>query len=37
MTVQGRVQEMRKSIRGKVRGGGPVLSVRTGSGDIHIQ
>jgi hypothetical protein len=37
MTVQGRVQEMRKSIKGKVRGGGPVLSVRTGSGDIRIQ
>ena len=37
MTVQGRVQEPRKSIRGKVRGGGPLLSVRTGSGDIHIQ
>jgi len=37
MTVQGRVQESRKSIRGKVRGGGPLLSVRTGSGDIHIQ
>ncbi len=37
MTVQGRVQESRKTIRGKVRGGGPVLSVRTGSGDIHIQ
>jgi Putative adhesin len=37
MTVQGRVQESRKQIRGKVRGGGPVLSVRTGSGDIHIQ
>jgi DUF4097 and DUF4098 domain-containing protein YvlB len=37
MTVQGRVQESRKSIQGKVRGGGPVLSVRTGSGDIHIQ
>jgi hypothetical protein len=37
MTVQGRVQEMRKSIRGKVRGGGPLLSVRTGSGDIHIE
>ncbi len=36
-TVQGRVQESRKSIRGKVRGGGPLLSVRTGSGDIHIQ
>ncbi len=37
MTVQGRVQESRKNIRGKVRGGGPLLSVRTGSGDVHIQ
>jgi hypothetical protein len=37
MTVQGRVQEMRKQIKGKVRGGGPLLSVRTGSGDIRIQ
>jgi hypothetical protein len=37
MTVQGRVQEVRKNIRGKVRGGGPLLSVRTGSGDIQIQ
>jgi DUF4097 and DUF4098 domain-containing protein YvlB len=37
MTVQGRVQESRKSIRGKVHGGGPTLAVRTGSGDIHIQ
>jgi putative adhesin len=37
MTVQGRVQESRKTIRGKVRGGGPLLSVRTGSGDIHVQ
>jgi len=37
MTVQGRVQETRKQIRGKVGGGGPLLSVRTGSGDIHIQ
>ena len=37
MTVQGRVHESRKSIHGKVRGGGPLLSVRTGSGDIHIQ
>jgi hypothetical protein len=36
-TVQGRVQETRKNIRGKVRGGGPLLSVRTGSGDVHIQ
>jgi DUF4097 and DUF4098 domain-containing protein YvlB len=37
MTVQGRVQETRKSISGKVRGGGPMLTVRTGSGDIHIE
>ena len=37
MTVQGRVQETRKSINGKVRGGGPLLAVRTGSGDIHIK
>jgi DUF4097 and DUF4098 domain-containing protein YvlB len=37
MTVQGRIQEARKTIRGKVRGGGPLLSVRTGSGDVHIQ
>jgi hypothetical protein len=36
MTVQGRINETRKQIRGKVRGGGPLLSVRTGSGDIHI-
>jgi hypothetical protein len=36
MTVQGRVQETRKQIHGKVRGGGPLLSVRTGSGDIQI-
>jgi DUF4097 and DUF4098 domain-containing protein YvlB len=37
MTVQGRVQETRKQIIGKVRGGGPLLTLRTGSGDIHIQ
>jgi hypothetical protein len=37
MTVQGRVQETRKQIVGKVRGGGPLLTVRTGSGDIHIE
>jgi len=36
MTVQGRVRET-KTISGKVRGGGPLLSVRTGSGDIHIE
>jgi hypothetical protein len=37
MTVQGRVNETHKSISGKVRGGGPLLTLRTGSGDIHIQ
>jgi len=37
MTVQGRVQETHKQITGKVRGGGPVLSLHTGSGDIHIE
>ena len=36
MTVQGRVGDSHKSIHGKVRGGGPLLRVRTGSGDIHI-
>lgn len=37
MTVQGKVQEERKSIVGSVRGGGPLLVVRTGSGDIRIE
>jgi DUF4097 and DUF4098 domain-containing protein YvlB len=37
MTVQGRVNETHKTINGKVRGGGPLLTLRTGSGDIHIQ
>jgi hypothetical protein len=36
MTVQGRIGDARKQIHGKVRGGGPLLRVRTGSGDIHI-
>ena len=35
-TVQGRVQESRKSVVGKVRGGGPTISVHTGSGDISL-
>ena len=35
-TIQGRVQEERKSIRGKVNGGGPEISVHTGSGDIRV-
>ena len=37
MTVQGRMGDTHKQIRGKVHGGGPLLRVRTGSGDIHIQ
>ncbi len=36
-TVQGRVNDTRKQIVGKARGGGPLLSLRTGSGDIHIE
>ncbi|HEY1678054.1 MAG TPA: DUF4097 family beta strand repeat-containing protein [Candidatus Sulfotelmatobacter sp.] len=35
-TVQGRVGDSHKSVRGKVRGGGQLLRVRTGSGDIHV-
>lgn len=34
-TVQGRIQE-RKSVVGKVRGGGPTISVHTGSGDVSV-
>jgi DUF4097 and DUF4098 domain-containing protein YvlB len=37
MTVQGKVQEEHKSVVGTVGGGGPLLSVHTGSGDIHIE
>ena len=37
MTVQGRVNETHKTIVGKVRGGGPLLTLHTGSGDIHIE
>jgi len=37
MTVQGHLGDSHKSIRGKVRGGGPEVRVRTGSGDIHIE
>ncbi len=35
-TIQGRIQESRKSVVGKVRGGGPVVSVHTGSGDVQV-
>jgi DUF4097 and DUF4098 domain-containing protein YvlB len=37
MTVEGRVEDTRKRIAGKVRGGGPQLTLRTGSGDIHVE
>lgn len=37
MTVQGRVNDTHKTIMGKVRGGGPMLTLHTGSGDIHIE
>jgi DUF4097 and DUF4098 domain-containing protein YvlB len=37
MTIQGRVEDIHKQIRGKVRGGGQLLRVRTGSGDIRIE
>jgi DUF4097 and DUF4098 domain-containing protein YvlB len=36
-TVQGRVNDTRKQIVGKANGGGPLLSLRTGSGDIHVE
>jgi hypothetical protein len=35
-TVQGRIQEMKKSVVGKVLGGGPTISVHTGSGDVAV-
>jgi DUF4097 and DUF4098 domain-containing protein YvlB len=35
-TVQGRIEETRKSVVGKVRGGGPTISVHTGSGDVAV-
>ena len=35
-TIQGRIQDSKKSVVGKVRGGGPVLSVHTGSGDVQV-
>jgi DUF4097 and DUF4098 domain-containing protein YvlB len=37
MTVQGRVDDTHKQIKGKVRGGGPMLALHTGSGDIQIE
>ncbi len=35
-TLQGRIQETHKSVIGKVRGGGPMVSVHTGSGDVSV-
>jgi len=37
MVVQGNLERTRRSVEGKVRGGGPTLMVRTGSGDISIR
>ena len=36
-TIQGRVRSPNQHITGKVRGGGPMITVQTGSGDIRIQ
>ncbi|MGA2357768.1 MAG: DUF4097 family beta strand repeat-containing protein [Terriglobia bacterium] len=36
-TIEGRVRESRKSVVGKVRGGGPMVSVHTGSGDVQVE
>jgi DUF4097 and DUF4098 domain-containing protein YvlB len=36
MTVQGDLRKSQHTIRGKVAGGGPLLRVQTGSGDIRI-
>jgi DUF4097 and DUF4098 domain-containing protein YvlB len=36
-TVQGRIEESRKSVVGKVGGGGPMISVHTGSGDVRVE
>jgi DUF4097 and DUF4098 domain-containing protein YvlB len=36
-TLQGRIDKRRNDVSGRVRGGGHVLDVRTGSGSIRIQ
>jgi DUF4097 and DUF4098 domain-containing protein YvlB len=36
MVIQGTLREARRSVVGKVGSGGPRLTVRTGSGDIHL-
>ncbi|MBZ5722612.1 MAG: DUF4097 domain-containing protein [Acidobacteriia bacterium] len=35
-TIQGNVRRIHHNISGKVAGGGPPLTVHTGSGDVHI-
>ncbi len=35
-TIEGRVRESRKSVVGKVRGGGPMVSVHTSSGNVQV-
>jgi hypothetical protein len=37
MTVQGNLEHARKNVRGTVGTGGPLLTIHTGSGDVHIQ
>jgi len=37
MTVQGEVGREQHSIRGKVRGGGHLVRIHTGSGDVHVE
>ncbi|HEV2715030.1 MAG TPA: DUF4097 family beta strand repeat-containing protein [Terriglobales bacterium] len=36
MTLQGDVRHEQRAVHGKVHGGGPLLTVHTGSGDVHI-
>jgi Toastrack DUF4097 len=36
MTVQGNIQREHKSVKGKVNGGGALLLIHTGSGDVHL-
>jgi hypothetical protein len=36
MTVQGDLRKVRHSIHGQVGSGGPLMTVHTGSGDVHI-
>ncbi|MBZ5597072.1 MAG: DUF4097 domain-containing protein [Acidobacteriia bacterium] len=36
MTIQGDLQRANRSVHGKVNGGGPLLTVHTGSGDVRI-